>query len=85
MPGEPSISTSPAYQIRPNHLVRRTDPNGHLEMPGSRTMSSPLDHKRWYYANKLSSAVPDGLDDEEALHAIWADESAKSQKAADAP
>ncbi|WP_188554975.1 hypothetical protein [Edaphobacter dinghuensis] len=52
--------------------VRQTDSNGYLEMPGSRTMTSPLDHRRWYYANAPSSAVPAGLDDEEAIRAIWA-------------
>jgi len=52
--------------------VRRTDPNGFLEMPGSRTMSSPLDHKRWYYANNPSAAVPDGWGDEGTIRAIWA-------------
>jgi hypothetical protein len=54
--------------------VRRTDTNGHLQMPGSRTMSSPLDRKRWYYANNPSKSVPDGLGDEEAIRVIWASE-----------
>jgi hypothetical protein len=58
--------------------LRRTDPNGHLQMPGSRTMRSPQDNKRWYYANMPSPAVPDGLGDEEAIRAIWAADSAKS-------
>ena len=57
--------------------VRQTDPNGYLEMPGSRTMSSPLDHRRWYYANNPSPAVPEGLGDETAIHAVW---SAASEK-----
>jgi hypothetical protein len=52
--------------------VRTTDTNGYLEMPGSRTESSPLDHRRWYFANKPSPAVPDGLGDEEAIRAVWA-------------
>lgn len=52
--------------------VRQTDPNGHLEMPGSRTMVSPLDGRRWYYANNRSAAVPEGLGDEEAIRDIWA-------------
>jgi hypothetical protein len=52
--------------------VRNTDPNGYLQMPGSRTMRSPLDGRRWYYANTPSRAVPDGLGDEEAIRAIWA-------------
>lgn len=51
--------------------LRRTDPNGHLEMPGGRTMRSPLDHRRWYAANRPSAAVPEGLGDEEAIRAIW--------------
>jgi hypothetical protein len=51
--------------------VRQTDPNGYLEMPGSRTMTSPLDRRPWYYANTASSAVPDGLGDEEAIREIW--------------
>jgi hypothetical protein len=58
--------------------VRKTDANGYLEMPGSRTATSPLDHRRWYLANIPSSVVPDGLGDEEAIHAIWAADSARS-------
>jgi hypothetical protein len=34
-------------------------------------MRSPLDHRQWYYANVPSSAVPEGLGDEEAIRAIW--------------
>ncbi len=52
--------------------VRKTDPNGHLQMPGSRTMTSPQDRKRWYYANLPGPAVPDGLGDEKTIRAIWA-------------
>jgi hypothetical protein len=51
--------------------VRKTDPNGYLEMPGSRTETSPLNHRGWYFANAPSRAVPDGLDDEEAIRATW--------------
>ncbi len=51
--------------------VGQVDTNAHLEMPGSRTMTSPLDHKKWYYANDTSPAVPEGLGDEEAIAAIW--------------
>jgi hypothetical protein len=52
--------------------VRRTDANGYLQMPGSRTLVSPRDKMRWYYANVPSAAVPDGFGDEEAIRAIWA-------------
>ncbi len=51
--------------------VSQTDPNGHLEMPGSRTMVSPQDGKRWYYANDPSPALPEGLGDEKAIRDIW--------------
>jgi hypothetical protein len=53
--------------------IHRVDTNAHLEMPGSRTMTSPLDHKKWYYANDSSAAVPQGLGDEAAIYAIWRD------------
>lgn len=57
--------------------VRKTDPNGHLEMPGSRTLRSPLDNRTWYYANDPSPAVPEGQGDEEAIAAIWKQDAAK--------
>jgi hypothetical protein len=57
--------------------VRRTDSSGYLQMPGSRTMRSPLDKKRWYYANIPNASVPDGLGDETAIRAIWAADSAR--------
>jgi hypothetical protein len=71
-----------SQQYRSNWLnyawnwVRRTDPNGCLEMPGSRTLRSPRDNMRWYFANTPSSAVPNGLADEEAIRKIWAADSA---------
>lgn len=54
--------------------VRRTDPAGHLQMPGSRIMISPLDKRHWYYANRPGPACPEGMGDEEAIRSIWADE-----------
>jgi hypothetical protein len=36
-------------------------------------MTSPLDHKKWYYANDPGPAVPEGLGDEEAIMNVWAD------------
>jgi len=53
--------------------VRGTDPNGYLQMPGSRTLRSPRDRLRWYYANRPSPAVPDGFGDEDAIRAVWAE------------
>ncbi|MDB5061235.1 MAG: hypothetical protein JWP67_1078 [Mucilaginibacter sp.] len=51
--------------------VKKTDINGHLEMPGDRQTTSPLDRKKWYYANKPSAAVPDGQGDEDTIREIW--------------
>jgi hypothetical protein len=51
--------------------LRENDPNGFLEMPGSRTETSPLNHSRWYFANAPSAAVPDGSGDEAAIQRIW--------------
>ena len=55
--------------------VRKTDPNGFLQMPGSRTATSPDMH--WYYANNPSPACPAGLGDEDAIRAVWAADAAK--------
>ena len=46
------------------------DSNGFLQMPGSRTLRSQQDGKRWHYANAPSPSVPDGLGDEEAIRSI---------------
>ncbi len=51
--------------------VKKTDPNGHLEMPGGRQTTSPLDHKKWYYANNPATAMPDGRGDEDIIREIW--------------
>jgi hypothetical protein len=57
--------------------VRKTDPNGFLQMPGSRTASSP--DIRWYFANNPSAEVPKGLGDEDAIRAVWAADAAKAK------
>ncbi len=72
-----------SQQYRSNWLayardwVRRTDSNGFLEMPGSRTLAFPADGKHWYFANNASSAVPEGFGDESAIRSIWATTPAK--------
>ena len=52
-----------------------SNPNGDLQMPGSRTASSP--DIRWYFANNPSPAVPNGFADEDAIRAVWAADAAK--------
>jgi hypothetical protein len=55
--------------------LRETDPNAHLQMPGSRTATSSDTH--WYFANRQSDAVPNGSGDEAAIRAVWANDTAK--------
>jgi len=70
------------------HWVQKTDPNGYLEMPGSRQITNghsgtpdggvarpPSGRRRWYHANNPGAAVPDGMGDEETISAIWAADS----------
>ncbi len=60
--------------------VREHDPNGYLQMPGSRTVAAPIgdDGKKWYWAMNPSKAWPDGFGDEDVIKAIWtADRSAR--------
>jgi len=52
--------------------IKEHDPNGFLEMPGSRCLASPANGRRWYFANMQSQAVPDGFNQEETIKEIWA-------------
>lgn len=60
--------------------VRQNDPNGFLQMPGSRTLRSPLDNQNWYFANNPGPSVPNGLGDEEAIEEIWAHDRPKTKR-----
>ena len=51
--------------------VHKTDPNGHVEMPGSR-QTSGLVNIRWYHANNKSAITPTGMGDEDTIRDIWA-------------
>lgn len=55
--------------------IRRTDPNGYLQMPVSRTLYQAVNGKNWYWANKPSPAVPGGFNQEDAIKAIWENDS----------
>lgn len=54
--------------------VRQHDSNGWVQMPGSRTLSAPVNGKHWYWANTRSPAVPDGFNQEETIKSIWLDD-----------
>ena len=52
--------------------VKETDPNGHLQMPGSRIMTPGTpDGPRWYWANRKSDACPNGWGTEGVIREIW--------------
>lgn len=59
--------------------IAETDPNGHLEMPGSRVLSPGRDSTgpRWYWANTRSDECPNGFDTEPTIKEIWAADAAK--------
>ena len=53
--------------------VRGHDANAYVEMPGSRTLATPVSgNVRWYWANTASSTVPSGFNQEQAIKALWA-------------
>ncbi len=70
--------------------VREHDPNGFLQMPGSRCLASPVADDatgrkiRWYFANSPSPAVPNGFNQEGTIKAIWAEDT-RARRRPDAP
>jgi hypothetical protein len=62
--------------------VKDTDPNGHLEMPGSRVLrTGNREGPQWYWANTRSAACPNGFNTEETIKEIWAAEHLPDGKA----
>ena len=54
------------------HWLKVNDPSGHLQMPGARVLHSPVEGKRWYWANNSCETFPTGFGDEDVIKAIWA-------------
>jgi hypothetical protein len=48
-----------------------------VETPGSRLLHTPVGNQWWYWANTRSAAAPEGLDQEETIKAIWAQDVAE--------
>lgn len=59
-----------AWLVYAWNFVRETDPNGFLQMPGSRILHDPVDGKHWYHANGRAT-FPEGFNQEEAIRKIW--------------
>jgi hypothetical protein len=52
--------------------LKETDPNGHLEMPGSRVITpGNRDGQRWYWANTRNDACPNGWNTEATIRELW--------------
>ncbi len=51
--------------------VREHDPNGYVQMPGSRTLAAAVDGKSWYWASDPTPACPAGFGDESTIREIW--------------
>jgi hypothetical protein len=53
--------------------LKQNDPEGHLEMPGSRVMDEGkgIDGPKWFWANTRSPACPGGFNLETVIQAIW--------------
>jgi hypothetical protein len=52
--------------------VHEHDPNGFLQMPGSRCLADPVNGLAWYEANTRGPACPNGFGQEETIRSIWA-------------
>lgn len=51
--------------------IRKTDPNGHLQMPVCRMITCPNKTLRSYFANTRSADCPVGYSQEETIKKIW--------------
>ena len=51
--------------------LKKTDPIGHLQMPGCRMISCPNESSGSYRANTRSDACPIGYSQEETIKALW--------------
>ena len=60
--------------------LKDTDPDGHLEMPGSRILSAE-NHEGpdWYWANTCSDAYPGGSNTEGSIRELWGTASYNNQ------
>jgi hypothetical protein len=62
--------------------VRDNDPDGYLQMPGSRTLAVPVEGKNWYWASNPGPGCPTGFGDEDAIREIWSEAERAAGKSA---
>lgn len=54
--------------------IRKTDPNGFLQMPASRCLVNGPEGKGWYWGHMPSATAPDGFGQEDTIQGIWAED-----------
>ena len=59
------------WLVYAHNCFKQTDPNGHLQMPGTRMISCPNETLRSYFANTKSKTCPVGYSQEETIKRIW--------------
>lgn len=61
-----------AWLVYAWNWLKTTDPNGHLEMPGSRVLRpGSRTEPDWFSANTRSAACPSGFNTENTIRKIW--------------
>jgi hypothetical protein len=53
--------------------LEENDPNGFLQMPGSRPLTKPTTVQNWYFANNQTGIMPNGFNQEDTIKEIWED------------
>ncbi len=59
------------WLIDAHDWLKKTDPNGRIEMPGTRMITCPNETLRTYFANTKSPTCPVGYSQEETIKKIW--------------
>ncbi len=59
------------WLVYAHNWIKKTDPNGHLQMPVSRMITCPNETQGSYRANTKSENCPIGYSQEETIKAIW--------------
>ena len=60
--------------------IKKTDPNGHLQMPITRMITCPNETLRSYFANTKSDSCPVGYSQEETIKSIWNSQDKKNKR-----
>ncbi len=59
------------YLLYAVHWLEQNDPNGFLQMPGSRPLAEKVNGSNFYFANTASVNMTNGFNQEETIKSIW--------------